>query len=215
MTTLHAGALLQRPPGPKYLEQLHFAELAFESSLPKPVTLARWRSTVAEEFQVALVMPKAGRPGAADPDSVMPWVREAYTALAARFLVVPTGPELSPSTRHREHIRTYFHELAELRPVWAPGGLWDMDTALPFAAKHGIHCAFDPLADDTAPATEPGYCRLRAIGARRRFSEGLLYDLLSTLEESGFGEAYVALESPRSFREAAALQELQLENAGM
>ena len=216
---LLAGALLERAPGPKYLEALSFAELALvDASLPKPNTLRRWREGAPEGFTLSLRVPRSithelvdGTLTLADTLSDAEWLAEALEASAADVVVLATGSEVKTSKTDRERLAATAAQLREVvgeRPlVWAPKGLWDSDLARPFARKHGLTYAYDPLEDD-APAGPLHYASLRALGARQRFSDGLLYELLERLQESDAEQAYVVLESPHSFKEARLLQAL-------
>ncbi|HJL02868.1 MAG TPA: hypothetical protein RMH85_04405 [Polyangiaceae bacterium LLY-WYZ-15_(1-7)] len=216
MTQILAGATLERPPGPKYVASLPYAELTFPSSWPKLATLAKWRKT-APGLELGVVAPygvRTGEKGALRFDEGLEerfaWYLNALGALRGHA-VVPTGSELSTSKRDRERLAAYFERLKADDPerliVWAPTGIWSRELAHPFAAEQGVVCAYDPLLD-FPPEGPVGYARLKAMGERQRFSEGVLFDLLDRLEDAGFEKAYVALESERSFREASQLQQL-------
>ena len=62
MTQILAGATLERPPGPKYVASLPYAELTFPSSWPKLATLAKWRKT-APGLELGVVAPYGVRTG--------------------------------------------------------------------------------------------------------------------------------------------------------
>ncbi len=215
MTILHVGATVERPPGPKYVAALGFAELTFPSSWPRRSTLAKWRRG-AGQLQCAVVAPRGVTYGSAGPlrwdeglEERFAWYLDALDALDAHA-VIPTGSDVTTSPRDRDRLASFLARIPQREGrhiVWAPKGLWSLDLALPFAEKMGVLCAFDPLEDET-PTGPVAYARLEALGGRQRFSEGLLYDLLEALVEGGFEEAYVALESDRSFQEAVRLQQL-------
>ncbi len=211
----HAGAVLDRPPGPKYTASLHFAELAFPGALPKTSTLSRFRAAVPEDFLCALVIPPSCLRGTGGPlrmdaelEARLTWVKDAAEALGARALVVPTTPEVTPGQRDRDRLAAYFALLprAEGRDlVWSPRGLWEREEVERLADREGVLAAFDPL-EDPIPEGPVLYARLRTIGARSRISSGMLVDVVERLAETEADEAFVAIESPRSFKEAAALQ---------
>lgn len=224
MTVIHAGALLDRPPGPKYLEALDFAELAPAEPLPKRATLQRWREELpASGLSLALVAPPAarrGQRGALRFDDAMraafEWTREAADALGARFVVLPTGGDLTTGQRDRDLLAAWFEAFSAREGrdlVWHPTGLWDFEIARPVAEKLGVLLAFDPLETEPPGGDRLLYARLRAIGARSRFSETLLLDLLDAVQGSDADEAYVAIDSPRSFKEAARLAQLARDDA--
>jgi len=217
MTLIHAGALLDRAPGRKYLGALDFAEIAPAEPLPRAVTVRRWRDDLPDGFVTSFVVPKAAcrsAKGALRFDEAMTaafeWARESADALGARFVVVPTTHDLTTGQRDRDLLATWVERFAapegrEL--VWHPSGLWEHEVAAPFARKLGVRLAFDPLG--TEPADEPLlYARLRAIGTRAKFTETLLLDALDALTSGDAEEAFVAIESPRSFKEATRLAEL-------
>jgi hypothetical protein len=212
---LHAGAVVDRPPGPKYTATLHFAELSFPGALPKVGTLARFRAALPEGFLCALVVPPSCLRGAGGPlrmddelEARLTWVSEAAEALAARALVVATRPDVTPGQRDRDRLAAYFARLPRTGGrdlVWAPRGLWEREDVERFAEREGLLAAFDPL-EDPAPAGPVLYARVRTIGARSRISSGMLVDLADRLFDTDAEQAFVSIESPRSFREAAALQ---------
>lgn len=215
---LYVGANLERPPGRKYVEALPFAELAFPSSLPKPKTLARWRQSVPESFRVALVVPAAAigprraplRPTDAS-DEALSWLNEAVETLDAD-VVLPTGAGLTTSKRDRDRLAAFIERLPRREGrhiVWAPQGLWEAELAHPVAEALGVLCAFDPL-HDPSPEGPVLYARVAAIGARRRLGEGVRYELLDALVDAAPQQAFVALQSARSFDAAVAFQQLAL-----
>lgn len=217
MTLIHAGALLDRAPGRKYLEALGFAEIAPAEPLPRLATVRRWREELPDPLIVSFVVPRAAcrsAKGALRFDDAMSaafdWSRESAEILNARFVVVPTPADLTTGQRDRDLFAAWLdrfgaREGREL--VWHPGGLWEHEVAAPFARKLGVRLAFDPL--ETEPPDEPLlYARLRAIGVRARFTETLLLDALDALGASDADEAFVAIDSPRSFKEASRLAEL-------
>ncbi len=215
---LYVGANLERPPGRKYVEALPFAELTFPSSLPKPKTLGRWREGVPESFRVAIVAPPAAIGPRRSPlrptdeaAEALSWLTEAVETLDAD-VVVPTGSGLTTSKRDRERLAAFIDRLPRREGrhiVWAPQGLWEAELAHPAAEDLGVLCAFDPL-EDPAPEGPVLYARVAAIGARRRLGEGVRYELLDALMDAAPQQAFIALESARSFDAAVALQQLAL-----
>lgn len=214
---LFAGALLERPPGPKYTAELAFAELAPQNPLPKPGTLARWRKGLPEGFELGLRAPESAwnppegplRAGAALDEGVS-WLTEATEALGASLLVVATGPTVTTGARDRERLRAYFERLPRrdgLTVVWRPTGLWEPEAVQGMARSLGIAGGFD-AADDPAPRGGIVYGSLRAEGVRRSFSHALLLDVVEKLRGSDVERAYVTVDSPQSYREARLLQAL-------
>lgn len=214
MTRILAGTLLDRPPGAKYVEALSFAELTVAMPLPRPLKLARWRRAVGSGFVFSLVAPascvespKGGLLADAALEAGQKWIAESAKQVDAAFVVVPTGSQVTPGQRDRDRLTAYFTRLrglTEARLVWAPTGLWEAETALQFAASMGVDLAQDPLRDELVQGKQV-YIRLRALGARRRFSDGMLEDLLIKLEEAEADEVFIAIESPQSFKQATSL----------
>ncbi len=218
MTTIHAGATLERPPGKKYSASLGFAELALPEPLPKAGTLRGWARDLPEELTLALVVPPAAHTSAEGPLRFDDAMQRAFDrcvegadALGARFVVLPTDGRVTTGQRSRDALAAWFErwpadERRQL--VWHPTGLWDPELAAPFAGKLGALHAVDPLEQDLPVGAPVLYARLRAIGMRARFHETLLLDALDAIEAAAPEQAWVAIESPRSFKEACRLQEL-------
>lgn len=224
MTSIHIGAHLERPPGPRYLAELPFAELAIPSPVPKSSTLERWRENLPAGFTVAIVAPPetvnsaAGplRLGEQDLELGLGWLEDAVEAARPDILVVPTPRAVTPGARDRARLEAYFARLPRregTQLVWAPTGLWESDDAGRFGEKLGAAVAVDPLVDDV-PSGPLAYLRLRALGVRNRFSEGMLIEALEAALGSGADDVYLSLESPRSFKEACRLRDLVVELAG-
>lgn len=216
MFRLYPGASVDRPPGAKYAATLPFAELRLTGAVPKPATLAKWRATMPEGFECSLVAPKSVlwsekgplREGP-DLDAGVAWLHEAQAATNAH-LVIPTTSALTTSKRDRARLQSFFGRIE--RPegrhlIWAPRGLWEAELAFPFADELNVVCAFDPLLDD-APGGSVLYARCAAMGARQRFGEEVLFELLEAVIEAEPQEAFVAIESPRSVSEASNFQRI-------
>ncbi|MBX3274779.1 MAG: hypothetical protein KF729_31230 [Sandaracinaceae bacterium] len=217
MTRIHAGATLDRPPGPKYAAALDFAELAPPSPFPTERTLRRWRSELPEGLTLSWVVPATAARSSRGPlrfDDAMTdafaRAREAAQILGARFAVLSTGADVTTGPRDRalltEWVARWGADAGQI--VWQPTGLWEAERAIPFAAELGVLYAFDPLETDAVPVGEVVYARLRAIGTRTRFDESRLEEALEAIEETEAADAYVAIESATSFREASRLAQL-------
>lgn len=218
MSIFRPGAYLEAPPGPRYLSTLHFAELGFPTSRPKPSTLARFRESIPDTFRLSLVVPDSVwqtregplRPGP-ELDSALAWVRAAVAALRPAFVLLATGARLTPGSKDRAWLRAYLEGIgAGTQVVWEPGGLWEIEDADRWASETGAICAFDPLMVEP-PGGPICYARLSAIGGRRRFAEGLLLDALEVVLQSGADDIFVAIRSPNALREAIRMQELARE----
>ncbi len=217
MTRIHAGALLERPPGPKYAAALDFAELALPEPLPTDKTLRRWRAELPEGVTLSLVAPAAAGRGAKGPlrfddgmEEALGRAREAAAILGVRFVVLTTGGDVTTGPRDRGLLREWIGRWSgdAVRVVWQPTGLWEPEQAIPFAHELGVLYGFDPLEADRLPTGDVVYARLRAVGLRKRFHESLLEDAIDAIEQTEADEAFVAIESAASFREATRLASL-------
>ena len=214
---LLAGALLERPPGPKYTAELRFAELAPQAPLPKPGTLAKWRKKLPEGFELALRAPEACWRSKEGPlrqspelDAGLSWLGEAADALEAALVVVRTSAEVTTGARDRERLREYFGRIERVEGrlvVWKPTGLWEPETVQSMARSLSAVGGIDAI-DDPAPDTDPIYASLLAEGLRRSFSHAQLLEVLDKLQSSRAARAFVTVESGQSFREARLLQAL-------
>ncbi|MGB8332012.1 MAG: DUF72 domain-containing protein [Polyangiales bacterium] len=214
---LLAGALLERPPGPKYTSGLRFAELAFKAPLPKPGTLAKWRQKLPDGFELALRAPdecwqSPGGPLRPCPelDAALTWLAEAADALRASLIVIATTAAVTTGARDRERLREYFSRVPRTEGrlvVWKPTGLWEPETVQAMSGTLSVLGGFDAV-DDPAPSTEVVYASLRAEGLRRSFSHAQLLDVLDKLQSSNAARAFVTIESGQSLREARLLQAL-------
>jgi hypothetical protein len=135
---LLAGALLERPPGPKYTSELRFAELAPQAPLPKPGTLAKWRQKLPDGFELALRAPDPCWQSPGGPlrpsrelEAGLGWLSEAADALQASMIVVSTSAAVTTGARDRERLRAYFARVPRTEGrliVWRPTGLWEPET---------------------------------------------------------------------------------------
>lgn len=212
---LLAGAVLERPPGPKYVKKLRYAELELAEPLPKPATLARWREALPAGFQIALQAPERcwrapEGPLRRGPDieDGLTWLAESMEALRAQLLVVKTGASVTTGARDRERLQAYFDRVPRREGttvVWRATGLWEPDEARAMAAKMAVLAGFDAV-DDPVPAGSTAYASLAAEGLRRSFSHAMLLDVHEKLLSSGAARAFVSIDSEHSFREASLLQ---------
>ena len=209
------------PPVPKYVKALPFAELSLRGPLPTAKTLRKWRSEWPQGFEIALRIPErawVGGQGAFRSDQkqqdAQQWLFEAASAIEASHLVLRTDRRMSTGPRDREAFEAY---LGQLRAkidhpiVWSAAGLWEPSTHRRVATELQLIAGFDPV-ETGATNDDTLYASLIAEGLRRSFAHALLSDALCTLTRSGSAtKAYVAIESPASFREAQLLQSLATE----
>ena len=214
---LFVGALLERPPRPKYFTELRFAELAPVDPLPKPKTLARWRDGLPEGFHLALRVPLGAWSPPDGPlrassrlDDGLAWLLEAVDALEPSLLVLATGAAVTTGARDRQLLRDYFERLPRrdgLTIVWRPAGLWEPGAVQVMSRSLNVVGGID-LIDDPVPDTPIVYGSLLAEGLRRSFSHAQLNDALDKLKRSAPERAYVTIDSPQSLREARLLHAL-------
>ena len=93
--------------------------------------------------------------------------------------------------------------------VWAPTGLWEAEELADLSEELEIVVAVDPFEMEPPPGPVV-YARPQARGARRRFSEGLWYEAIVALHDSGADAVFVAIASQRSFADATTLKRLAM-----
>ncbi|MFI5305973.1 MAG: hypothetical protein ACHQ53_01395 [Polyangiales bacterium] len=204
-------------PGPKYVEQLRFAELLPRAPLPRPATLRRMRHGLKEGFTLALRAPQSTLCSASGPlrfdaalEQAFGWLLQARDALAAKLLVLPTPAEVTPGARDRERLADLSARIPRepgQHVVWIPNGPWEPDDAAELAASLGFVLGFDPLLQPM-PDGPVAYARLLALGAQQRFSDSILERVNGLLTETPDLESFVAVDAPRSFDYAVRLQKL-------
>jgi uncharacterized protein YecE (DUF72 family) len=215
---IFVGAVLDRIPGPKYAAALSFAELVLRQPLPRAPTLRRQRAEHAEHIALALRAPRSAISSQRGPfrfddglEAGLAWLLSAADALAARAVVLPTPADFTPGARDRELFAEYVQRLprdGQRHWVWEPSGAWEREDAERLSSELGLVLAFDPLVDARPPGPV-SYARLQALGMRRSFSQAALEQTLAVLNGDGAdGDAFVAIDAPRSLQHALALQQL-------
>lgn len=216
---LRLGTRLSSPPGPKYRGLLSFAEAAFPGGLPKPAKLGPWvEGSTKDQMALSLIAPQEtifdaqGRLWAKGEHAPLDRLAAAAEALQAKFVVLETKRHLSPGQRDRDQFADYCERLrtrlGATTVVWRTGGMWEVESAAAFAQQASLIMASNPL--DTPVWCRPHtYFQLHAEGVTKRFGEdhfaSLADSLLEMTEESEERDVFVALESPRSFRETTRL----------
>jgi uncharacterized protein YecE (DUF72 family) len=215
---IFVGTVTERIPGAKYAAQLSFAELTLRPPLPRAPTLRRQRHEQPTSVALALRAPRSALCSQRGPlrfDEAMEagfaWLLAAADALDARAVVLPTPSDLTPGMRDSELLAAYAARLprSEQRHwVWEPSGAWERERAEALSAELGLVLAFDPLVDPR-PAGATAYARLRALGARRSFSQAALEQALVAVHgDDGEGDAFIAIDAPRSVQHALTLRQL-------
>jgi uncharacterized protein YecE (DUF72 family) len=212
---LLAGSVLDRVPGPKYVAKLRFAELALRAPLPRAPTLRRMRGELPEDFVLALRAPKSAVVSARGPlrfdaelERGFEWLLAARDALAAKVTLLPTPADLTPGKRDRDLLAALAARLpreAEHHWVWEPSGPWQPEEAAALATSLDLVLAFDPLLAPRPPG-RVAYARLRALGARKSFSDTVLEQVSEQLAVEPDAASFVAIDADRSFVPAQRLQ---------
>lgn len=210
MPALHIGCLLDRLPGVKLTQRLGFFELVPRPPIPKYGTFARFRKEANPNLEVSLVAPRSTwlsprgpmRPGP-ELDQGIAWLLRAADAIGASCITVPTLASLTPGERDRNLTAAFFERLQPSGKtlVFAPGGLWEPEQAVPFTQKIGAVYGFDPLEHDPPPGTIV-YARIRPIGVRARLSEGHLMRAAERLLTANCEHIYVSIASEHGPRDA-------------
>jgi hypothetical protein len=213
---IFVGTVTERIPGPKYAAQLSFAELTLRPPLPRAPTLRRQRHEQPDSIALALRAPRSALCSQRGPlrfddalEAGLAWLIAAADALDARAVVLPTPSDLTPGVRDSELLAAYAARLprsAQRHWVWEPSGAWERERAEALSAELGLVLAFDPLVDPR-PAGAAAYARLRALGARRSFSQAALEQALEVVQ-SGEGDAFIAIDAPRAIQHALVLRQL-------
>jgi uncharacterized protein YecE (DUF72 family) len=215
VTEILAGCALSKPPGPRYVRALVFAEIELRPPLPRLPTLRRWRYRLPAGLELALSAPQCTMVSRLGPfrfdddlQEGLQWTVQAADALGANAVVLRTPSEFTTSRRDRDRFAAFSERLPRQPDrswIWAPAGLWDADKAYPLAEKLGLVCAFDPLTAPV-PAGEVLYARLVGLGTQRRYSEVTLNRIVEAVMLPDVRRAYVAFDSAGSFRDAVSLK---------
>lgn len=183
-----------------------FAAKALKQA-PSAATLRRWRKGVPPRFEFAVSAgPAVGKlKASAELETELEAMLATATTLEARVLVVPTAPEVTPSTIWRDRLAKLVDRLPRdaSAVVWEPSGLWEVEDAGAFARKIGVTVAVDPSRDE-APDGPIFYGRLRAIGGTRAYSAAALTKIAANIGDRK--DAYVVFETPGALKEAKALR---------
>jgi hypothetical protein len=214
---IFVGTVTERIPGPKYAAQLSFAELSLRPPLPRAPTLRRQRHEQPESIVLALRAPRSALVSQRGPlrfddalEAGLAWLIAAADALDARAVVLPTPSDLTPGMRDSELLAAYAARLprsAHRHWVWEPSGAWERERAEALSAELGLVLSFDPLVDPR-PAGPAAYARLRALGARRNFSQAALEQALEAVQSDEEGDAFIAIDAPRAIQHALVLRQL-------
>jgi uncharacterized protein YecE (DUF72 family) len=223
----------------RYWRSLAFLEARTGEIMPRPATLASWRSGAPVEAEFAVQayrlithgredrgFPPAGRKLPASRQGRCGGFREsleaheawmstkaAAEALGARIVVFETPASFQPGPDRLRDMYRFFAGLARgrLAFVWQPrGAAWTASFVDKVCADLGLIRAFDPLKER---APECGAFRyLRPQGPRAGM---LTVDNLSTIREAARGKpSYAAFTHRDAFRDAERLRDVPAERLG-
>jgi hypothetical protein len=142
-------------------------------------------------------------------ERAMGWLDEAADAVDARWIVLPTGADVTTGQRDRDLLRAFFEKLRKndrRRFAWAPSGIWEPVLAAKEAAVLGVTPVIDPL--EARFTTARAYGRVRGIGARTRLSEGMMLELVDRMRDPDLDEVYVVIDSSRAVEDALRLRQI-------
>lgn len=214
---LHVGALIERPPGPKYCAALRFAELAPRTPLPRAGTLAKARAGLPGDFVFALRAPRSCIVSARGTlrideqlETGIAWLLTAADALRARAVVFNTPADLTPGARSRDLLREYVQRLPRVEDrdyVWLPQGVWEAADAQAVCAELGLCYGCDPLESKPGKG-DVAYATLRALGHRASFSTAALSDAIANTLRHEPATAFMSVDAERAFDIARRLRKL-------
>lgn len=179
-------------------------ELLVDSSLAQDKKLAEFRAAKPNCAFSLRLPPAALQPG---QEALGERAVRAARSLGARFIVVTTGPNTTPTARNRELMSRLFDSLRSdaWRLAWEPRGVWSEAEAERWAAEFGVSLVRD-LSRDDAPAGDVVYTRLRALGFGARVGQTAIERVAERVE--GASEAYVVIEGEGAQRAATLLRQL-------
>lgn len=223
----------------RYFRELDFLELSALFAGPlKPSALASW-AEIAPKGSIALVAPyvlthrkppKGAKLWPNDPTSgdfrdsapgrvALAQLRAAVDQLGASHVVFKSPPLFAASAANRDTLKKFFAEVATEEAlgaprVWVPDGLWDLRTAITFAAEIDVICAWDPLVRDPGQPPEVHYdldvselyLRIAGLGRTGPLRSERQDDLLMLLESYEEVPATIAFESPERWKDARNLK---------
>lgn len=168
-------------------------ELLVSSSMPKPATLARYRSDRPDVRYSVRLHPDVLTKGDVQ-DADVERAREAAEILGADFVVIPSGPRFTPTTRNRELLQRFTGALkGEGRHVgWEPRGLFEANEAEQWAETADALLVRD-VSRERAPSGDLVYSRVLPFGHGKRLGQTALERLCSALE--GKKSAYVVIDA--------------------
>lgn len=180
-------------------------ELAVSPNLPRQKILRHFRAARPDLKFSLRIPPEVLDAGRVAPELIEK-IRAAGEILAARFVVVATGPRFTPTKRNEERLGELVGALAATgaRVAWEPRGVWNEAELSKWAARLDVVLVRD-LTRDPVAAGEVVYTRLLPFGVGARVTQTALERLAERLEDAS--EAYVIVQAEGAGRARARLRE--------
>lgn len=180
-------------------------EFAVTPTLPKSKVLRGFREAKPRVVFSLRTAPSVLEGGADAEDNVERTIRSA-DALAARFVVLPSGPRFTPTTRNKTRLVESAQRLAaEGRVVaWEPRGVWEEAELAAWAEEAGVTIVRDLTRDDHVGG-DVAYTRLLPFGTGARLTQNGLEKLVERLEP--LQEAFVIVASEGAVQARTRLRE--------
>jgi uncharacterized protein YecE (DUF72 family) len=197
----------------RYTSRFDLLEVPAEvGRVPRVATLHQWREEAPEGFVFSVVLGGAvGRlvPGA-DFDEALAGGLKAAAALRAKWIVLRTGPETTPSKRNQQRLAEAVARLPRdsCRVAWEPRGLWEPEQEETICEALDLIPVRDLRRSEPAPGVV-AYTRLLALGTGARFSMESA-DVIAE-RAAGFEELYVVVEGQGAWQGAQVLRQLLVE----
>lgn len=183
----------------KYATRFDLVEIRpVDTVVPKPSTLRKWRKSVPPAFVFSVVLPRvvgALSPGKALDDALTTSL-EVAAALEARCVVLPTPPDVRPTSANKKRLAAIFDRIPSegLVRAWEPAGIWEREDVLATARAMSVVPVFDAAREALGPGSIT-YTRLRALGKSAALGQATIERVADRLRRRR--EAFVVVEGPR------------------
>lgn len=215
----------------RYMDRYNLLEVP-ETKNPATVeTLNRWRVESSRGFAFVLhatrdftdelsAIADRGEDSPTDAlDAAWEEVESRSKALAAKAILLETGPEFTPSTRTRqllEKVQERYGDRLNAKFIWSSFGLWEADSTRDFAESIGMIYAVDPFLfhQEQVAFTHGDACFMiqERAGSRRFFDQ---YDFEQMLEwAAGYDRLFVLLRGRYKSKHARELYDVVQRHQG-
>ncbi len=198
----------------RYIGRFDLLEVSAQPGvLPRTGRLHEWREEAPEGFSFSVVLGDAvGRlqPGE-ELDTALEAATRAVAALQADWVLLQTGPAVTPSQRHRRWLEELARRLPRdpCRVAWEPRGLWEPEDE----ERIGVELDMVVVRDLRRRELPPGpvaYTRLLALGTGARVSSEAV-DVLAE-RATGLEALYVVVEGQGAWQGAQRLRQLLVDD---